>query len=326
MSGIFVVAEHRKGVLRDITFEMLKKGRELAAQSDGRLTAVLLGKNTADFAARLSKAADEVLVIEDDRLENFNGEIYQNILAALIDERKPLLTITGHTAAGMDFAASLAAAKNIAIAADCVDLKFEGTKLIATRQLYSGKVNAELSFKQADSYIVTLRSGIFPFDEASASGAGSITKEDCPSIAESSKKFIAYIEALSGAVDITQADVLVSVGQGIGDVKNIPMMESFAAALGASLSCSRPVVDRKWLPQERQVGSSGKTVKPKVYLAVGISGAFQHVTAVKADTIIAINKDPRAPIFGVADYGITGDLFQIIPKLQEEVLKLKGGK
>ena len=324
MSELFIIAEHRKGVLRDITFEMLHKGRELASQTGAKLTAVLLAKNTADFAARLSSMADDVLVVEDAKLENFNGEIYQNVLSALIDSHKPLLVMAGHTAAGVDFAPALATAKNISLATDCIDLKFEGTKLTVTRQIYSGKVNSEVSFKPAETYMVTLRPGIFQFDEP-ASGSGNITKADGVSVAESAKKFIEYIEAAAGAVDITQADVLVSVGQGLGDIKHIPMMEAFANALGVPLSCSRPVVDRKWLPQERQVGSSGKTVKPKIYLAIGISGAFQHITAVKADIIIAINKDQRAPIFGVADYGIVGDLFQIIPALQEEVLKLKGG-
>lgn len=323
MSGIFVVAEHRKGVLRDITFEMLKKGRELAGASGESLTALVIGKNTGAFAERIASSADTVIAIDDPKLENFNGEIYQNILSAIIDEHKPLLIMIGHTAAGMDFAPGLAAAKSIAITTDCVDLKLDGKKLTAVRQLYSGKINAEISFKPAESYIVTLRSGIFPPEPSGTSGK--LLSAACPDFPESAKRFVEYIEAATGTVDITQADVLVSVGQGIGDVKNIPMMEAFAQALGASLSCSRPVVDRKWLPQERQVGSSGKTVKPKVYLAVGISGAFQHLTAVKADIIIAVNKDPRAPIFNIADYGITGDLLQIIPKLQDAVLKLKGG-
>ena len=324
MGGIFIVAEHRKGLLRDITFEMLKKGGELAASSGSALTAVVLGKNAGGIAESLSPFANTVIVIEDAGLENFNGEIYQNVISALIDEHKPLITMIGHTSAGTDFAASLAASKGIPLATDCVDVKFEGGKLSVIRQMYSGKINAEVSFKPADSYIVTLRPGVFAPEPSKADGQ--IVSAACPDISGSAKKFIEYIEAAAGSVDITQADVLVSVGQGIGDAKNMPMMETFAKVLGASLSCSRPVVDRKWLPQERQVGSSGKTVKPKIYLAVGISGAFQHLTAVKADIIIAINKDPRAPIFSVADYGIAGDLFQLIPKIQEAVEKIKGGQ
>jgi len=324
MGGIFVVAEHRKGILRDITLEMLKKGGELAASSGSALTAVVLGKNTSGLVESVSPFANTVIVVEDAGLENFNGEIYQNVISGLIDEHKPLITMIGHTSAGMDLAPSLAAAKGIPLATDCIDIKLEGEKLSVIRQLFNGKINADVSFKSADSYIITLRPGIIAPEPSKADGQ--IISAACPDISKSAKKFIEYIEAAAGSVDITQADVLVSVGQGIGDAKNIPMMEAFAEVLGASLSCSRPVVDRKWLPQERQVGSSGKTVKPKVYLAVGISGAFQHLTAVKADVIIAINKDPRAPIFGVADYGITGDLFQIIPKIREAVEKIKGGQ
>jgi len=324
MGGIFIIAEHRKGFLRDITLEMLKKGGELASASGSALTAVVLGKNTGGLVESVSPFANTVIVVEDAGLENFNGEIYQNVISGLIDEYRPLVTMIGHTSAGMDLAPSLAAAKGIPLATDCIDVKLESGKLSVIRQMYSGKINAEVSFKPADGYIVTLRPGIFAPEPSKMDGQ--IVVATCPDISKSAKKFIEYIEAATGSVDITQADVLVSVGQGIGDIKNIPMMETFAKVLGASLACSRPVVDRKWLPQERQVGSSGKTVKPKIYFAVGISGAFQHLTAVKADIIIAINKDPRAPIFSVADYGITGNLFQIIPKLQEAVQKIKGGQ
>ena len=325
MSSIFVIAEHRKGMLRDVTHEMLNKGRELAGLSGNTLTAVLLGKKTDAFCGEIAAIADEVLVIEDDRLENYNGETYAGVISSLLDEYKPLVTLIGHTAAGMDLAPALATMKNIPVSTDCIDLRLDGNSLTVVRQLYGGKVNCDTAFDPAESYIVTIRPGTFP-SEPGNGGRGEIKKIGCPELPSENKKFIEYIEAVAGAVDITLADVLVSVGQGLGDAKHIPMMEEFAEALGASLSCSRPVVDRKWLPQERQVGSSGKTVKPKVYLAIGISGAFQHVTAVKADTIIAINKDPRAPIFGVADYGIVGDLFQIIPILKEKVIELRNGK
>jgi electron transfer flavoprotein alpha subunit len=322
MGKIFVVAEHRRGALRDITAEMLKKGRELADQSGNSLTAVLMGKNMDSFTPQIAPSVDEVLVVEDDRLENFNGEICTQVLGSLLDEHKPVLTLIGHTAAGLELAPGLAAAKNLPISTDCIEVRLEGTKLAAVRSVYGGKVNAGISFKSSDRYILTIRPGTFT-PNGNGKGAGVVTKVPCPSITNDKKKFIEYIDAVAGAVDITLADVLVSVGQGLGDIKHIPMMEDFAASLGASLSCSRPVVDRKWLPQERQVGSSGKTVKPKVYFAIGISGAFQHVTAIKADIIIAINKDPRAPIFRVADYGFVGDLFQVLPKVKEKVMALR---
>ncbi len=323
MSGIFVVAEHRKGSLRDVTWEMLARGRQLAAVSGAELSAVLLGYGVANFASALAQRADQVLVVEDKKLENFNSEVYQEALAHLIGEHKPLLSLIGHTAFGMDLAPSLATKLGIPLTTDCTDLQLRDGKLAAVRQMYGGKVNAEIAFSGAPPYLVTVRQGSFSTEAATVTGQ---TKRLSVPLAEIAlKKFIQYVEAAIGEVDITQADTLVSVGQGIGDVKNIPVVANLAEALGATLSCSRPVVDKKWLPKERQVGTSGKTVKPKVYLAIGISGAFQHIAGIKGGTIIAINRDPRAPIFRVADYGIIGDLFKIVPLLTEKVKALRGG-
>lgn len=324
MSQIFVIAEHRMGNLREVTWEMLNKGAELASRSGAELVAVLLGYRIEDFAGELARRADQVLVVEDERLENFNSETYQSVLSRLLNEYEPVVTLVGHTAFGMDLAPGLAAETEIALSTDCIDVNLEGDRLTAVRQMYGGKVNAKVSFVQAKQYMVTLRSGVFPV-EAETVKEGKIEKLSFAPAETERKKFIEYVEAAVGAVDITQADILVSVGQGIGDIKNIPVVEELAASLGATLSCSRPVVDRKWLPKERQVGTSGKTVKPKVYLAIGISGAFQHVAGIKGNTIIAINKDPKAPIFRVADYGIVGDLFQVVPILKEKVNALKGG-
>jgi electron transfer flavoprotein alpha subunit len=325
VSRILVLAEHRKGVLRDITREMLTKGRELAGQSGGKLAVAIPGKNVDGFATELSAMADEVFVINDDKLENFNGEIYRDVMTYLMDEYKPLITLIGHTAAGMELAPALAVARNLPVTTDCIDVKLDGNKLTAVRQMYGGKINSDVFFNPADQYLLTMRQGVFAPSEG-GTDKSEISNISCPLPEQAQKKFVEYIDAVAGAVDITAADVLVSVGQGIGDEKNIPIIEDFAAAINATMSCSRPVVDRKWLPKERQVGSSGKTVKPKVYFAIGISGAFQHVTAVKADTIVAVNKDPRAPIFRVADYGYVGDLFQVIPKLKEKVMELRSGK
>jgi len=324
VSRIFVLAEHRRGSLRDITWEMLNRGQELASGSGSELVAVLLGYGVKNLAGELAQRADQVLLVEDERLENFNGEIYQQVLSHIISEHKPVLTLIGHTAFGMDLAPSLATQLGIPLSTDCIDLHLENGTLTAIRQMYAGKVNAEISFPGAKEYIVTVRVGSFPA-EGEESKAGEIkslasTVEDVEY-----KKFIEYVEAVAGEVDITQADVLISVGNGIGDSKNIPLVAELAEAMGGCLSCSRPVVDKKWLPKERQVGTSGKTVKPKIYLAIGISGAFQHLAGIKGATILAINKDPKAPIFRVADYGIVGDLFKVVPLLKERVNELKAG-
>lgn len=324
MTKIFVLAEHRRGSLRDITWEMLNKGGELASCSGGELIAVLLGYRVRGLAEELAQRSEQVLVVEDERLENFNSETYQKVLSHLISEYKPVVTLLGHTAFGMDLAPSLATQLRMPLSTDCIDLRLEGGRLTAVRQIYGGKMNAEISFSGATQYMVTVRPGSFPIEGGEAK-AGEIKSLSFPLVETEYKRFIEYVEAAVGEVDITQADALVSVGQGIGDSKNISLVDELAQALGASLACSRPVVDKKWLPKERQVGTSGKTVKPKVYIAIGISGAFQHVAGIKGGTLIAINKDPKAPIFRVADYGIVGDLFKVVPLLKEKVAELKGG-
>ncbi len=324
MSRIFVLAEHRRGSIQDITWEMLTKGAELASGSGAELTAVVLGYGVRDFAEALAQRAKQVLLVEDEKLENYNSDIYQNVLSHLISEYKPFLTLVGHTSLGMDLAPRLAAHLGIPLSTDCIDLHLQEGRLTTIRQMYSGKVNAEISFPGAREYMVTVRPGSFSAEGETLVG-GEIKSLTLPLEEIEYKRFIEYVEAAVGEVDITQADILVSVGQGIGDSKNMPLVAELAEALGGSLSCSRPIVDKKWLPKDRQVGTSGKTVKPKVYLAIGISGAFQHLMGIKGGTIIAINKDPKAPIFRVADYGIVGDLFKVVPVLKDKLEALKAG-
>lgn len=320
MGEIFVLAEHRQGELRDVTFEMLGKGQELAAAMDAPLAAVLLGHDVGDFATELTKHANQVLVVEDARLEHFNSAAYQQVLAHLITERKPGLVLMGQSAYGMDLAPSLATQLDSPLATDCVGLEFEDGHLFAVREMYGGKVSAKLAFRQADLYMATLRQAAFPFEEGEPLG-GEVVAVDSPLTEEIAyRRFIEYVEAAVGEVDITQADVVVAVGRGIKEEDNLPLVEKLAKAMGGVLAGSRPVVDAGWLPPDRQVGQSGKTVKPKLYLAVGISGASQHVAGMKASsTIVAINKDPDAPIFKVADYGIVDDLFKVVPALTAQL-------
>ena len=324
MTELFVLAEHRRGELRDVTFEMLTKGRELSQKIDADLTAVLLGHNVKEFAKRLADHARKVLTVDDAKLGDFNAEAYQKVLSHLISERKPLLTLIGHTSFGIDLAPSLATELNVPLATDCINVDFEEKKPIVVRQVYGGKVNVKASLRTSESYIVTLRPATFEAQEEEALGGEIIEipsplEEDIPY-----KKFVEYYEPPAGEVDITAADILVSVGRGIKDTENMPIVEKLAEALGGALACSRPIVDKGWLPSDRQVGTSGKTVKPKLYLAVGISGAFQHVSGMKnADLIIAINKDSKAPIFRAADYGVVEDLFKVVPPLTNKILEEK---
>ena len=321
MGEIFVLAEHRQGELRNVTFEMLGKGQELAAAMDAPLAAVLLGYGVEDFATELTKHANRVLVVEDERLEHFNSAAYQQVLAHLITERQPGLVLIGQSAQGMDLAPSLATQLDLPLATDCVGLEFEDGQLLAVREMYGGKVSAKVALRQADTYMVTARQAAFPFEEEGEPLGGEVIAVDSPLTEEIAyRRFIEFVEAAVGDVDITQADVVVAVGRGIKEGDNMALVEKLAEALGGVVAGSRPVVDAGWLPPDRQVGQSGKTVKPKLYLAVGISGASQHVAGMKASsTIVAINKDPDAPIFKVADYGIVDDLFKVVPALTQQL-------
>ena len=324
MKEILIFAEHRRGELRDVTWEMLSKGRQLAETIGANLGVALLGKGVNHLAEALKPKANKIFLIEDEHLEFYNSETYEKVLIQLIIERKPFLTLIGHTAIGMDFAPSLAAHLKMPLATDCIGIDLKGETFSLTRQLYGGKVNAVVSFIKKGPYMATVRSGAFPVFEKDPL-AGEIVPLPSPLTGEGlAKRFLQYVEAAAGEVDITQADILVSVGRGIKAPENITMMKELADAIGGTLSCSRPVVDKKWLPKACQVGTSGKTVKPKVYIAIGISGTFQHIAGMKgAGTVIAINKDPKAPIFGVAQYGIVADLFKIVPVLKEKIKELK---
>ena len=327
MKEICVLAEHRQGQLRDITFEMLTKGKKLAEKTNTELAAVLLGKDVDEHAKALSSYAKRVILVKDAKLENFNSEAYQKVLAHLMGEHKPLLTLIGHTSFGVELAPSLAVSLGVPLATDCIDVGYENETLTVTRQMYGGKVNATATLCKSQSYIVTVRQATFQVKaEASLNGqvveVSSLLSEEM-----ARKRFVQYVPPPPGGVDITAAPVLVGVGRGIKDVSNIPVVEELAKTLGGALACSRPIVDKGWLPTDRQVGSSGKTVKPKFYLALGISGAFQHVLGMKAsDLIIAVNKDAKAPIFGVADYAVVEDLFKIVGPLKNKMQELKGQK
>jgi electron transfer flavoprotein alpha subunit len=328
MPEIFVLAEHRQGQIRDVTYEMLTKARETAEKANMELTAVILGKEVKEKAKALSEYARKVLVVEDAKLENFNSDAYQKVLISLIKEYKPTLTLIGHTSYGIELAPRLAAALNIPLATDCIDLTLEGDTLTVIRQMYGGKVNAKAAIRKAESYMVTVRQAAFTAQKPATPINGEIIEKPSPLTEEIiTKRFIQYILPPPGGVDITAAEKLVGIGRGIKDQSNIPIVEDFAKTIGAVLACSRPIVDKGWLPSDRQVGSSGKTVKPKLYIAVGISGAFQHVLGMKnSDLIIAINKDPNAPIFSFADYGVVEDLFKIVPSLKNKIYEMKGQK
>lgn len=316
---IFVVAEHIKGKLADVTFEMLGKGRELADAKGGNLVAVLLGNGIKNLAGEMG-LANQVISIEHAQLENFNPETYSTALAEVVKAKSPAVTLVANSSMGMDLAAALSAKANLPLVAYAIDVKVEDNSLVATSQLYGGKLNIESQFSGAGG-IISLLAGSSPADKGRATGSPPVEDfvPQSGTFASPKVRFKKLIEPEGGDVDITTKEILVSVGRGIQNVDNIPQMQELADALGAALSCSRPIVDSKWLPKTRQVGKSGVKVKPKFYLALGISGAPEHIEGMKdAELIVAINTDPNAPIFDYAHYGIVGDLFDLVPALTEK--------
>ena len=321
MGEIFVVVEHRQGEVRDISFEMLFKASQLCREFSHNLTAIVMGGKDESYVDEIVKKADRVICVEDEKLKNFSAELYMEILNNLIGEYQPFLTLIGHTSWGMDLAPCVAIKTGYPLATDCVDILIDNGRPNVIRQIYSGKVFSRISFKESAGYLITVRPGAFLPPENMEERQGELVKRELPfSLPGLNKQFVEFVDTGAGDVDITQADLLVSIGRGIGEEENIEVMKELADALSGVISCSRPVVDKNWLPKFYQVGTSGKSVKPKVYLAFGISGAFQHLAGITgAGTVIAVNKDKKAPIFREADYGVVDDLFNIVEALKEKL-------
>jgi len=310
---VLAVAEYRRGALRDVSFELLSAGRALADGTGGQLHVAVVGGDVDAFADELNReGVDAVHTV--DYGEEFNHDVYVQAVAALHAELDPAVLVMPNSVDGLDYAPAVAGRLDLPLVTDCVGLE-AGDGLVATREMYGSKV--ETTVEAPLPAAVTIRSAEWPPTEGA--GDASVEAFDA-SIDEAAIRstVTGFEEAGGGDVDITEAEVLVSIGRGIGEEDNLDLVFDLAEALGATVSSSRPIVDSGWLPKNRQVGQSGKTVTPDVYLAIGISGAVQHVAGMKgADTIVAINTDPNAPIFDIADYGIVGDLFDVIPALIE---------
>jgi electron transfer flavoprotein alpha subunit len=325
MKNVFVLAEHRQQKLRDTTWDAIAAGRDLAARLGAELIMLLLGSNVDPLAEQVAKECPRVLAVDDPKLEQFNSDAFTKVLVALLKDRGPYVLLMGSSNSIIDLASGLSASLDAAYAPDCVGFEVQDGRLMALRQMYSYKVNALVSFRNVENVVATLRSGSFSFTPLGA-GSGSIEKVPSPIASESlGKRFLKYVEAEKGDVDIASADIIVSIGRGIGDEPDMEMFQALADAMGGVLACSRPIVDKGLLPKYHQVGTSGVEVKPKVYMALGISGAFQHLGGIKGNPLlIAVNKDAKAPIFRVAQYGIVGNLLDVVPALQEKIKELKG--
>jgi electron transfer flavoprotein alpha subunit len=315
MSDILAVAEHRRGDLRDVSFELITAGRDLADAAGGDLHVAIIGGNVDGFAEKLDReGVDTVHTIAEG--EEFNHDVYTQSVEALADEIDPELLLLPNTVNGLDYAPAVANALSLPLVTDAIDVNY-GDTLSVTREMYGSKVETVVEV-DADRVALTVRPGEWP--PAEGTGDAEIGQFDVDIDEAAVRSTVTgFQEVGSGDVDITDADVLVSVGRGIEEEENIALVEALADTLGATLSSSRPIVDNGWLPKNRQVGQSGKVVTPDVYIAIGISGAVQHVAGMKgADTIVAINTDASAPIYDLADYGIVDDLFDVVPALIEQ--------
>jgi len=325
--SILVVVEQREGKLNRVSMETLTAAQALAAETGWPLEAAVVGSNVAAITSEVAgKKLAKVYAIENAKLEPYTPDAFAHALKQFVTTKNPKLVLMPHTYQVRDFIPKLATAMGRTAISDCIGYKKEGEKLVFTRQMFQGKLAADVSFTSEAPWFVTFQNGAFRGDkvEAGASAAPVETVNvDIPDGVIRNKPQEIFKEAKQ-AVDLTQADIIVSVGRGIKEQKNIELAQKLAEALGGDLAASRPICDNGWLPMDRQIGSSGQTVAPKLYLALGISGAIQHIVGMKgARTIVAINKDSEAPIFEIADYAVVGNLFDIVPPLIEEVKKSK---
>ena len=306
-----VVAEHVRGELRPVTLELVSAARSLGSPVE---VAVIARDPAAFTDAANAEGVDEILAVQVDA-EEFENDVYQQAVEQLVAERNPDVVLLGFTVSSMGYGPALAAKLGTGFASDVLALREEDGGLVAERSYYGAKVNAEVDFPGRDRVVLLLRPTAWP--PAEGSGSATVT-EVSVTPAASRARHTGWVEAQAGDVDITTADFLFSVGRGIGDKENLEQLQELAGAMGATLSSSRPLVDAGWMQSARQVGQSGKTVKPKVYLALGISGAVQHLAGMKTSgTIIAVNTDPEAAIFNVAHYGAVADLFEVAEELEK---------
>ncbi len=321
--SILVVGEQRDGALNGMTLETVSAAQQMGGELGVPVYAALFGKGGEQAAAEIATAQlERVHCIEHELLDDYTADAASLAVRQLIEQHKPRVVLFPHTYQVRDYAPKLATALGRVLVSDVVAHKVEGGAITLIRQLFQGKVNADVKFTGEPPFLASLQAGAYRADRRQP-GQAAIEKFS-PQIAPEQirSKPLELFRESARAVDLGAADIIVSVGRGIKDPENLPMIEQLAKALNAEIAASRPICDNGWLPMERQVGSSGQTVAPKMYLAVGISGAIQHLVGMKGSkTVVAINKDPEAPIFEIADYGIVGDLFQVVPALIEELKK-----
>lgn len=318
--GVWVFAEQRDGELQKVSLELLGEGRKLADKLGVKLTALLLGNNVSDMAANVaSHGADEVLVVEDETLAHYTTDGYTKVICELVEERKPEILFIGATFVGRDLGPRVAARLRTGLTADCtsLDIDEEGKYLLATRPAFGGNLMATIACTDHRPQMATVRPGVFSKLKEDKVNAGKIeTVKANISQDDIRTKIVKVVKENKVIEDIAEAKILISGGRGVGNKETFKLLEELAEVMGGTVSASRAAIENNWLDKNYQVGQTGKTVRPNVYIACGISGAIQHVAGMQdSDVIIAINKDENAAIMKLADYAIVGDLNKVIPEL-----------
>ena len=323
--GILVFIEHRNGVLNKTSLEAIAAAQSLASQLQQTVSAVIPGADVAALAQEIaSYDLVKVITATNAALRDYTPDGYTAAIESVVRQQDPQLVVMPHTYLVRDYAPKLAARFGKSLISDCIRAQVSGSAITFTRRIFLGKLDADVVSDGVAPVFATFQSGAFRPDQAQK-GSGAEIVDLLVEVGEIRMTPEAPFQEVKQAVDLSKADIIVAVGRGIKSKDNLALAEKLAEALGGDLAASRPICDAEWLPIDRQIGSSGQTVAPKLYVALGISGAIQHLVGMKnSGTIVAINKDPEAPIFDIADYGIVGDLFEAVPVLTEEIKKIKG--
>jgi electron transfer flavoprotein alpha subunit len=349
---ILFVAEHYDGHVKPITAQLAVMGRGLARDLELDLVAVVLGTVDDSLMDEIKALGpDQILTVTDEKLNAYSSDAYVAALEQVISSKQPYLVLGGHTSVGYDFMPRLGARMGKPVIAGCIATEKQGDRLVLTRQIFNAKMHMRVLLQGEPPYFATASPGAFPTTDALEAG-DEVTPDETDVDADATEsrmvgapaetvvedftvdlsstpirvEFVEKGEAASGTLDLGSAEVIVAGGRGLKEAENLSVIQELADALGGAVGASRPVVDSEWLPREYQIGSSGQTVAPKLYFAIGISGAIQHLVGMQSSRcIVAINKDPDAPIFKVAHYGIVGDLFKVVPEITRMVQALKGG-
>jgi electron transfer flavoprotein alpha subunit len=323
-NGILVFIEHRQGAINKTSFEAVAAAQQLASATGQEVSAVVLSAD-ASFAQEVAGyRLARVVSAENAKLADYTPDAYVEAFEQIVRARDPQYVLLPHTYQVRDFAPKLAARFGKGLISDCIRMKAEGGQVTFARRIFLGKMDADVVAKGEPPVFATFQSGAYRADQAARGDSPAAVESVQVEVGDVRMRPEAPFQEVKQAVDLTKADVIVAIGRGIKSQENIAQAQKLADALGGDIAASRPICDAGWLPIDRQIGSSGQTVAPKLYVALGISGAIQHLVGMKnAGTIVAVNKDPEAPIFDIADYGIVGDIFEVMPVLTEEIQKLK---